>query len=78
MPTATIAVPTPSDGTAPVVDVPLGGVQADQVRFVLTASAATHMIVSEVEIYAAAPGIADVADLAADHGGRRPAGGLRS
>lgn len=64
VPTATTSVATPADGSAPIVDVPLGGVQADQVRFVLTAYPATHMIVSEVEIYAAAPGVADVADLA--------------
>ncbi|TQJ29642.1 F5/8 type C domain-containing protein [Microbacterium sp. SLBN-146] len=64
-PTGIVTVPTPGNGTAPVVDVPLAGVQADQVRVVLTAYPATHMIVSEVEIYAAAAGTADVADLAA-------------
>lgn len=61
---ATVAVPVPADGTAPTVDVPLGGVVADDVRVVLTARAATHMIVSEIEIYADAPTDAGVADLA--------------
>lgn len=64
-PTATVTVPTPPDGTAPIVDVPLGGVQADQVRIVLTAPDATHMIVSEVQVFAATAGVANVADLAA-------------
>lgn len=60
----TIAVPVPADGTAPVVDVPLGGVAADEVRLVLTARDATHMIVSEVEIFAAAASESGIADLA--------------
>ncbi|WP_225221541.1 glycoside hydrolase [Microbacterium gallinarum] len=59
-----VAVPVPADGTAPIVDVPLGGVAADDVRLVLTARDATHMIVSEVEIYAAAPSASSVADVA--------------
>lgn len=63
-PTATIAVPTPTDGSAPVVDVPVGGAQADEIRVVMAAYPATHMIVSEVEIFAASAGTADVADLA--------------
>ena len=61
---ATIPVPVPADGTAPIVDVPLGGVAADDVRVVMTARDATHMIVSEVEIFAAAPSASSVADLA--------------
>ncbi|MBS1906440.1 MAG: RICIN domain-containing protein [Actinobacteria bacterium] len=60
-----VDVPVPADGTAPVVEVPLGGVPADAVRVVLNARAATHMIVSEVELYAIAPGVSTVADLAA-------------
>ncbi len=63
-PSDTIAVPVPADGTAPVVDVPLGGVVADDVRLVLTARDNTHMIVSEVEIFAAAASASSVADLA--------------
>lgn len=51
-----IEVPVPSDGTAPVVEVPLGGIRADEVRVVLTARPATHMIVSEVELFALAAG----------------------
>ncbi|WP_127473297.1 glycoside hydrolase [Microbacterium sulfonylureivorans] len=61
---ATVPVPVPADGTAPIVDVPLGGVAADDVRLVLTARDATHMIVSEVEIFAAAASTSGVADLA--------------
>ena len=60
----TVQVPVPGDGTAPVVEVPLGGVQADAVRVVMNARDATHMIVSEVELYAAAPGTSAIADLA--------------
>ncbi|MDY0908478.1 glycoside hydrolase [Microbacterium sp. CFBP9034] len=59
-----VAVPVPADGTAPVVDIPLGGVEADDVRVVLDARAATHMIVSEIEIYASAATRSSVADLA--------------
>ncbi|MGA1836898.1 glycoside hydrolase [Herbiconiux sp. 11R-BC] len=60
-----IVVATPSDGKAPVVDVDLGGVQATQVRAVLTAKANTHMVVSEVEVYAKAAGVSTEASLAA-------------
>ncbi len=58
-----IEVPVPATG-APVVDVPLGGVTADEVRVVMQARPATHMIVSEVEIYGLAAAPAGVADLA--------------
>ncbi|MBN9176504.1 MAG: RICIN domain-containing protein [Microbacterium sp.] len=58
-----IDVPAPATG-APVVDVPLGGVTADEVRVVLQARPATHMIVSEVEIYGLAAAPAGIADLA--------------
>ncbi|WP_345801375.1 glycoside hydrolase [Microbacterium sp. AZCO] len=59
----TVIDATPASGTAPIIDIPLG-VDADAVRFVLTANANTHLIVSEVEIYAAAPSASTVADLA--------------
>lgn len=61
----TVTVPAPETG-APVVDIPLTGVTADEVRIVLQARANTHMIVSEVEIFgidAAPAGIADLARL---------------
>lgn len=60
-----VDVPVPADGTAPVVEVPLGGVPADAVRVIMNARPATHMIVSEVELSASAPGVSAVADLAA-------------
>ncbi|WP_223585793.1 glycoside hydrolase [Microbacterium sp. OVT16B] len=60
-----VDVPVPADGSAPVVDVPLGSVQADAVRVVMNARAATHMIVSEVELQASAPGVSSVDTLAA-------------
>lgn len=56
-------VPAPATG-APKVEVPLGGVAADEVRVVMNARSQTHMVVSEVEIFAAAPSQAGVADLA--------------
>ncbi|MFS0795139.1 glycoside hydrolase [Microbacterium sp. 1P10AE] len=58
----TLTVPTPSSG-APRVDVPVTG-SADEVRVVMNARSQTHMIVSEVEIFAAAPAPAGIADLA--------------
>lgn len=61
----TVDVPVPADGTAPVVEVPMNGVQADAVRVVLKARAATHIIVSEVELYASAPSASTVDALAA-------------
>ncbi|MDQ1112267.1 LPXTG-motif cell wall-anchored protein [Microbacterium testaceum] len=57
-----MTVPTPSSG-APKVDVPVAGA-ADEVRVVMNARSQTHMIVSEVEIFAAAPAPAGIADLA--------------
>ena len=56
-------VPAPATG-APKVEVSLGGVAADEVRVVMNARSATHMVVSEVEIFASAPSAAGVADLA--------------
>lgn len=56
-------VPAPATG-APKVEVSLGGVAADEVRVVLNARSQTHMVVSEVEIFASAPSAAGVADLA--------------
>jgi hypothetical protein len=60
-----VDVPVPADGAAPIVEVSMNGVQADAVRVVLNARSATHMIVSEVELYAAAPGTSTVDALAA-------------
>ncbi|MBP2421468.1 glycoside hydrolase [Microbacterium imperiale] len=57
-----VTVPDASDG-APRIDVPVTGA-ADEVRVVLNARAETHMIVSEVEIFAAAAAPAGMADLA--------------
>ncbi|WP_146197377.1 RICIN domain-containing protein [Promicromonospora sp. AC04] len=48
-------VPVTSDGAAPVVDIP-ADLRADAVRVVLTARENTHMIVSEIEVMAKAPG----------------------
>lgn len=61
-----IPVPVPVDGQAPVVDVELGGVEATEVRVVMNARSQTHLIVSEVEIYAAVPsdGPVEALDLA--------------
>ncbi len=56
-------VPAPATG-APKVEVTLGGVAADEVRVVMNARSQTHMVVSEVEIFAAAPSSSAVADLA--------------
>lgn len=58
-----IAVPVPDSG-APTVEVPLGGVVADEVRVVMQARENTHMIVSEVEINALAASPSNVTDLA--------------
>jgi len=48
-------VPVTSDGAAPVVDLP-AGLRTDAVRVVMTARENTHMIVSEIEVLAKAPG----------------------
>lgn len=58
-----VTVPAPASG-APTVEIPLEDVTADQVRVVLDARAATHMIVSEVEIYAKSTAPSSIADLA--------------
>ena len=47
-----------------MVEVPLGGVVADEVRVVMQARENTHMIVSEVEINALAASASSVTDLA--------------
>ena len=57
-----VTVPESSSG-APKVDVPVGAA-ADEVRVVMNARSQTHMIVSEVEIFAAAAAPAGIADLA--------------
>ena len=59
----TITVGTPATGD-PSVDVPVGAASADQIRVVMNAYPNTHIIVSEVEIYAPAPSASSVADLA--------------
>ncbi|HMR47730.1 MAG TPA: glycoside hydrolase [Arachnia sp.] len=58
-------VTSPADGTAPVVDIPIGGIDATALRVVLNARSNTHMIVSEVQIFASRRGPASVASLAA-------------
>jgi hypothetical protein len=72
----TVNVPIPAGGAAPVVDVPLPDAAADQVRVVMNAYPATHMIVSEVEIYAVSAGPSGVADLAALRSDGRPLDGF--
>ncbi len=67
-------VPTPASG-APRVDVAITGA-ADEVRVVMNARSQTHMIVSEVEIFAAAPAPAGIADLARLTVGDRPVEGF--
>ncbi|WP_082480046.1 glycoside hydrolase [Agreia sp. Leaf283] len=64
VPGSPTTVETPADGSAPVVDVPLSGISTAQLRVVLTAYPNTHMIVSEVQIFALASGVASVSDLA--------------
>ncbi|QOC27273.1 RICIN domain-containing protein [Microbacterium hominis] len=59
----TITVGTPATGD-PQVDVPVDAASADQVRVVMNAYPNTHLIVSEVEIYAPAASPSEVADLA--------------
>ena len=59
-----VAVATPTNGTAPVLDVPLTGISTSQVRAVMTAYPNTHMVVSEVEVYAKTATVASVAGLA--------------
>ncbi|WP_307454695.1 glycoside hydrolase [Microbacterium sp. SORGH_AS_0344] len=69
------SVPAPASG-APKVEVTLGGVAADEVRVVMNARSQTHMIVSEVEIFAAAPSPAGIADLARLTVGANPVAGF--
>ncbi|MBF4562162.1 RICIN domain-containing protein [Microbacterium sp. VKM Ac-2870] len=59
----TITPGTPATGD-PVVDVPVGGGAVDQIRVVMNAYPNTHLIVSEVEIYAPSASPSAVADLA--------------
>ncbi len=56
-------VSLPEQATAPVVDLPVGAA-TDAVRVVLDARAATHIIVSEVEVYAQVGAASSVTDLA--------------
>lgn len=65
VPDPALTVVAPADGTAPTVDVDLGGVETTSIRLTLNAFANTHMIVSEVEIYATTASTSTVADLGA-------------
>jgi len=58
-------VTAPADGTAPVVDVDLGGVDATGVRFVLNAISGKWLTVSEVQVFASSPSAGAVSSLAA-------------
>lgn len=69
-----VTVPEPATG-APRVEVPVSGA-ADEVRVVMNARPDTHMIVSEVEIFAAAAAPAGVADLARLTVGDEPVDGF--
>lgn len=69
-----VPVPAPSSG-APRVDVPVTGA-ADEVRVVMNARSQTHMIVSEVEIFAASASPAGIADLARLTVGDQPVAGF--
>ncbi|MDN8547816.1 RICIN domain-containing protein [Microbacterium sp. NM3R9] len=69
-----VTVPDSADG-APRIDVPVTGA-ADEVRVVMTARPETHMIVSEVEIFAAAAAPAGIADLARLTVGDEPVAGF--
>jgi len=64
VPGGPVAVATPTDGTAPIVDVPLTGITTAQLRTVLTAYPNTHMVVSEVQVFAKTATPASVAGLA--------------
>lgn len=57
-------VTLPEQATAPVATVDLTGITADAVRFVLTARAATHLILSETEIDGVVPAASSVSSLA--------------
>lgn len=70
------AVPIPTDGTAPVVDVALGGVNTAKVRVVMTAYANTHMTIAEVQIYARTAGAGTVSGLSALSVGGNPVAGF--
>ncbi|MFU8853339.1 RICIN domain-containing protein [Micromonospora sp. SL1-18] len=50
-----VTVPT-GGATAPVVDVPITATTTDAVRIVLTARPNTHMTISEIQVFANAPG----------------------
>lgn len=65
VPDPALTVVAPADGTAPMVEIDLGGVETTSIRLTLNAFANTHMIVSEVEIYATTASTSTVADLGA-------------
>jgi hypothetical protein len=52
------------DAGAPLIDVPLGNVDADEVRVVMEARPATHIVVSEVQIFGLSPSASSVNALA--------------
>lgn len=65
VPDPALTVVAPADGSAPKVDVDLGGVETTSIRLTLNAFPNTHMIVSEVEIYATTASTSTVAELSA-------------
>lgn len=75
-PNSPTAVPVPADGTAPIVDVALGGVTTSKVRVVMTAYANTHLTIAEVQVYARTAGAGTVSGLAALSVGGTPVAGF--
>jgi hypothetical protein len=59
------AVPVPAGSPAPVVSVPVANVATKEVRILLTARPATHMVISEIQVMAVAPGTSSEASAAA-------------
>lgn len=57
-------IQVPDSTISPVADVPLTGITASAVRFVMTARTGVHMIVSEVQFYGPAISPVPIADLA--------------
>ncbi|WP_223357723.1 glycoside hydrolase [Leifsonia sp. ZF2019] len=75
-PDSPTVVAVPTDGSAPIVDVPIGGVSTSKVRVVMTAYANTHLTIAEVQIYARTAGAGAVASLAALTVGGEPVAGF--
>jgi O-glycosyl hydrolase len=63
-PNSPTTVPVPADGTAPVVDVPVGAVATSQVRVVMTAYPNTHLTMAEVQVFARSLGLSPVSSAA--------------